>query len=1265
MITLPLNLKVDVRTLDSLAAQASAAGHSLGPFDRLDLAQRVGALQLMPENGANVVRLELAASIVSALPAVYDLPQISTSRWRRWLGHPALGSVRRLEDPPSNPFTETVVFYGGSYTVLPGTAERSAPRLQMVLRAIFLGDQSQLTLSNEFRRAAHELALAALTVSNECALKADLGRSEEAHRVPTDEVFQPLGEHLARLRRAVTFPADALTARLSTLGLDVDALAPLTLDIGTTSPSDLNPEQLPVYRRPILRVDGSYVLIAPSSLPAALTHAILSKASECGDLPVVAKRLRDATFESVDHSLHMLGCSRVEEREVTSDPTFPATRALYSIDTDKVLALILLTDPLRQFDAATVGGTWPQENLNERLGEEIRKIEEETALRQNAPNGVLMLVAFASPGRRLFLGLDDYGFARPLLTAAEDLEVIANAEPGHLLLLWQYAKASDQLRNHTEVLGFDPLDEFTVWRSNGFTYYMSDGRQPTVLSCAPGSAVSMRVEARDARDIHGMLAADGLSTVEVIRYHEPDVPIYTPRPGPGTTFSLAVEGLPLALWVKAVRSPEDLRFEELLHGLVDMIAYWVWQFEPHLHETLERLARGLNPLVLEVDVVESEAWFADDVAPGDALAVDPTGRGFKLTFREGTAALVRGGDNAGEREIVRLLLDALHDRGRDAEGIDNALSEDEVVQALDTHAPLGAKKKFFQIPSEPGTVLNGSDLPPYRPLQPAAFEEWRGREPELLSRLNLRPGSIAPRQRVTELNRMVEGWFAAFEQLVATINPEGLLEYLVARGERLIQTEERDRILIPTQIACFGSVPEMVDELKRDRPVLATTAVAHRFVTEYIAAKPPSGFRPLSLEAYDELISLAAILVSRGLDSDAIKFGLADTQLTVLESGRLGVSASEFEAASEDFGKRAYEEQILRSSDAFASIFQSPTDSDPDPLIPLSEFEAATKGEFGISITQISQFLQALAEIGAEQEGPSKVLLEKEARKRVGADLAWSGVELDAALSLLGLGPRADFLEPPVGFARRDVYPWAFNRRLSHLSRPLLLRENDGAREVVWGTRALIRTREYLFQQLVSGRFRGQSDRMRLLQGRMTNRSGELFNNRVAEAYEATESLIVRRRVKSISGQPIESQPGQSLGDIDVLVADPSQRELLLVETKDFATARTPAEFGNEEKKLRKTLKTHGERSAWIRAHLQDVLHWLSLDEAAEGKWKVKQLVVVSGEAFTPGLRDLSVPVLTLSALRDKLATARRVTNSQKRSRHAPRKRRRRGRKRR
>ena len=750
----------------------------------------------------------------------------------------------------------------------------------------------------------------------------------------------------------------------------------------------------------------------------------------------------------------------------------------------------------------------------------------------------------------------------------------------------------------------------------------------------------MRIEARDALDNHGVPAVDLGHTVEVIRSDKPGVPIYMLRPGALADFSLTVEGLPLTLWVEAGRTPDASRFRGLMHGLVDLIAYWIWQFEPHLRETFGRPANRFDPLVIEVDLVESETWFAQDVASRETLDIMRTNRGFQLEFHEGTSALLRGGDNAGEREIVRLLLDALHDAGRDAVGADDRPSEDSIAQALDTHAPLGLKKKFSLIGGEVSLILDESNLPPYRPLQLAVLDEWRDREQELLDRLELLPGPIELEQRVPTLNGMVGESFKRFEQAVATFDPDGLLETLVAYGERLIQRDEHERRLVPMRIACFGTIPEMVDEMQRSGPVLATTAIAHRFVTECVVARPPSGLRPLSLEAYDELIALVALITGWGLDSDAIKYGLADTQLAVLESGRLGRSTTEYETAVEGYAGRARAEQIMRSSSAFSSMFQSPADPDPDPPIPASEFDAATKAEFGISIAQIAEFIETLLEIGDEQSGPTKRLPLAEARERVASRLAWSDGEVDAAFSLLTLMPRADFLTPPTGFDRRDLYPWAFNRRLSYLARPLLVRaESSGAQELLWGARALLRANEYLFRQLIEGRFKAQSDEMRLLQGRITNQSGEVFNDRVAETYEATQGLIVRRRVESIADKRIERRSGQPLGDIDVLVANRSSREILLVETKDSSSARTPAEFANEEKKLRKTLATHGERFEWLQGNLRDTLQWLGVDDGARDEWRVRQLVVVSSEVFTTGLRELPVPVTTIAELRDELGT--------------------------
>ncbi len=1216
------------------------AAAPLGSVDLIDLAGRIGALHLMPENGSNRVRLQLASSAVSTIKTATNGSILSNQELRSWLSSEPFSDrrIRSMEDPPANPFTETIVFLGESYTVVPGGLEFSASQLQTLLDAIFADGRFKLPLSQRFVLEARELAQAALAMAAESSKRAGLQRVERPSKVATPKIVQPRGRRERLLQGAVTFSVSELTTLFARHGQRLHELAALSVDGGDSSPNLVEIDNLPSYQRPILKLGECFVLVAPSSLPGALMHALLSMASEFGDLPAVAERWRITSFERVDGSLTLLGCARLIGPFDSTDPELPAIAAVYRLDNDKVLNLLLLSDPLEEFDANVVAGDWPMADLNERVATEIRGLEERLALGAGTPNELLSLVGYATPGRTFGLGLGNSLYARSLLFSSEDLETIAHTS-SRRLILWQFAKASDRIRESAKVMAFDPLDEFAFWKSNGFSYYMSDEGRPSGVLITPGTALDLRIEARDRLDTHTLPAPRGHERVEVMRFQNRDVPIYVAVAGSVETFALSVEGLPLTLWVVAGRRVVDPRFSSLMLGLVDLVAYWIWQFKSHLNETLERLAGSFESFVIEVDLTETEAWFTEGTPSNEILEVDRVDRGVRFTFLDGAVSLFEGADNDGERQFVRALLDTLHELGRDAAGALDHPTAGAVAQAIESYAPLGQKKKLTILDGNNGVLLDESGLPPYRPLQPAVTEEWRDREHEMLARLDLQPGPIPRAERERTLKRTVADVFSLFEKSVAALSPDKLLETLVAREERLIQKEEQDRRLNPTKVACYGSASAMVEELTRDGPILATTSIAHRFVIEYVVARPPHGLRPMSLEAYDQLISLAALLASWGLQCDAIHYGLADTELSVLESGRLGSLAHGYDAATADYGKRSYAEQFQRSVESFSAMFDSSVQPSGAPLISELELEAASKEELGLGFGQIAHFIELLSEVGSRQPGPAKRTAMAEVRESSASDLGWPVPVIDSAISLLALRPREEFLVLPPGFALRDVFPWAFNRRLSHLGRPLLVKASDnGSEELIWGERSLLRSHEYLLRQFVGGRWNARSDLMRKLQGRVTRHSGEAFNNRVAEAFEEIGRLTVRRRVSSIGGQPLERKRGQPLGDVDVLVLDPSSREVLLIETKDFAGARTPAEFANEVRKVSDALEIHAERDAWVRSRVRDLLAWLDVDQREAETWQVRQMVVVSGELFTHGLRDLPVPVVTLATLRAQLS---------------------------
>lgn len=103
-----------------------------------------------------------------------------------------------------------------------------------------------------------------------------------------------------------------------------------------------------------------------------------------------------------------------------------------------------------------------------------------------------------------------------------------------------------------------------------------------------------------------------------------------------------------------------------------------------------------------------------------------------------------------------------------------------------------------------------------------------------------------------------------------------------------------------------------------------------------------------------------------------------------------------------------------------------------------------------------------------------------------------------------------------------------------------------------------------------------------------------------------------------------------------MLVADQKRRHLLAVECKDLALARTPYEMAGEMRNLFRgtekrasIVELHQHRVDWLRKHLPEVLGWLGIR-----RWKVKPLIVVDRELFTPFLQSSPIPVVPLEEVK-------------------------------
>jgi uncharacterized protein YeeX (DUF496 family) len=180
--------------------------------------------------------------------------------------------------------------------------------------------------------------------------------------------------------------------------------------------------------------------------------------------------------------------------------------------------------------------------------------------------------------------------------------------------------------------------------------------------------------------------------------------------------------------------------------------------------------------------------------------------------------------------------------------------------------------------------------------------------------------------------------------------------------------------------------------------------------------------------------------------------------------------------------------------------------------------------------------------------------------------------------------------------------------------------------------------RQYLLDQLTSGRLKPITQGLRSLNSRLRHEEGEAFNTVVANLFAGFPSVLVKARVKKIKGL---KELQRHLGDIDVLVADQQRKRILLIECKNFSTARTPYEMFQEVKEMfmdkedRKSIvKKHLARAKWVKSNLEHILTFLGFPTAAH--WKVIPIIVVDQVLVAPFLRKSPVPVFTAEDIRRK-----------------------------
>lgn len=1213
----------------------------------IDLLATAGGLQLLPENAHRAIRLEVLAHIAASLAdGEANRPPASLSQLNQWCNTGMLGQgwIAKQEDPFDNPFLEAIPFYNGNFLVFPGITDESTFVLHLLCKALFADPDAFTDL--DYVREARELLSAVLALGNEVATRAGLVRDVEMPPWKKGQaVFIPDEQTLATLEQAVTFHSAELTHLLEGHLTSPAALDPITFPMGQLALDEYDLETGALRSRPLVRAGDTLIVALPGMLTVAARHALIRRALERGVGDELARRYREAVWEHLVESLATLRHDwyRYPPPGALSIPS--SQDAFFSLDSDKMMYTLLITDPLTEYDADDPFGEWSLRSLEAQIEARLHEVQEHLFGLDPSPSELLFLVVLQGLGRpgRILLPHAETLVLPPLGLSAGDLRTIAWLEQEDQLVLWKFAKASWKVRQRAAVQVFCQLDEFAAYRANGYSYTLPDKERPDYISISPGGAGELRREVVRQHDQHAVRADRAPYVADVITAHGLSaIPIYTALADRRCRASFLVEQLPLPVWIIGTSFAEHAQgiWSDLSVDWASAIAYWFWQFTPSLSPYVQELAERCWCLLVQLSLSAPDQWFnaADPEQFSTdhpfSLQVDAAAGTLHLTLAASVKNLIERADNSGERDLMRVILQGV--RELLSEEMQLSFSDEVITTILDRHAPLGSKKQVLSLSVDQNPDLDVRELLPLRKVQEADLQELLDELADHLTTVEyLSPGPIPEEKKPALLNKAVAFFYRELVQLVATLDVDQLLEFLIRFQEAVVRQTSFHRLSIPARLESFGEIPQMVRRLVEERPALTQASAASRFVIEYVAACPPGGERKMSLSVYDRLQALAAHIIHFGVARDLLTLQVADIGLAILPSGRLVVDREQYDRAMAGYASVVTAREFSDAIRDFGQHWLKNADTAYDADLWV-RIDAATTQEFGSSMTDL-QALLATAWIISEDLDPGVACLsQSQFLDRLEARLGWPREQIQRTLALLSLIPRQDFLTPPAPYKQAEVYPWRFNRQLSYLRRPFVWRERNGVTQILWGNRHLYRSIFYLNELCFSGRLSAQArtPEMQRLMSQFLNERGEAFNNQVADflAQHVEAGVIVERRVKAIGELRRRKGPP---GDIDVLVIDPGERQVWVIECKDFAAAHMPHQIANELENLflgKSGKQSKVERRAvWVREHLDAVLDWYKVERT--GEWKVEPLIVVSQDLFTPYLRRSPIRILSFAEL--------------------------------
>ncbi len=1143
----------------------------LSNYDILDVISKLSALNLLPFNQNKAIVFDYIIDLaLQSSREEYKSTNIISNKRLEQVVQLSFDYNRIAIDPAEMPFIQRVQFYGDKW-IFCGINTDCGYNLQNLVNSLFLRKNN---FNPAFIDKARRIVKVVLNLSD--SIVHHLGYSLDIlGHYERETIDYPSSNKMNKLQNAITFRYSELRDNLDEKEI-VDFFSQFGQETTPTSYSDFS-----FCKHPFLRISSElFICLNPSLLASFAVSYIIKLADEYGAYQQLIEGYNNETWNNCKLNLQSLEHYGINEESlhISLNNNYYYKEKLFStsnsVSNSMILVFFIGCSQSVENDELlpTSNPTMIIDRFNEIIASLPLKINH---------NRLYVLIICNSIGETVIHGFSDLP-EKHLLIRPFELQCISVNESGKFLLY--YIEARNKLQFHHSPFS-DALDSISYFVANRYSFYTSDDidLKESYAIIGMGDAVDYINDALKKENRQLVERYNSAYFTEVI-VHDIKRMLFRPlKTVDKVEILLRLKNADIWVSSQPVTNEEEI---DVYYTLVDVISYWLAEFRDELAELITSDIELKNYLTDDIEMYYHE--HEDNTSLIELLKIERDFNTIRL-FWSSTAyyALAK---NGAERTLTEII-------------IDNLLKDTAI------HFDSNKMDKYFSSPlKQRMQILEGQTYPYLRPISgqprqiPHVYEDMILDEIGQYFRSSGIPyGVITIMGKAEICNKIVEFLYNKLKSLVSEYSCLSLclLAYydLEVIMFRMMQAQKR----YSYEIECY---PEKRTEIEKTINELNKSSIAIKFLVEYVSSVPSSGQKDINELDYEYLVTVCSQIIEWANTGDLFYNDMIDIPIELLKSNRIGMDHSEVERLMH-YNYRANTARLTQTSNPLRQSFQDPWDS----LVSSEEINAAFYEEYGYSFSDLFSFIMGIIVYGDNINAEIKQANISDILKCI------PGISEEIGHKILGdfcNVQRSDFLQPPKPFSKNDVYPWRFNRRLAFIRRPIIMFDKD----LIWGNRQLFHSLLYLTDIIKSGKLAAAKGKLKVIMSKMANKVGNDFNSAVVMKIKSLGFLMVYSKVDKINHNKIEAEPGNSLGDIDVLLINPKKHRIVVIEVKEFSFSKTPYEIHREYLKLfcdteQETcyITKHKRRVQWIKEHISDVIAYYGLQDR---KWTVSDALVVN-----------------------------------------------------